>query len=340
MPHVVVAGKLHDAGLSLLDAAPGATYDYIPSAEPTEYLSYLPQAEGLVLRTQPLTAANVGSAPSLKIVSRHGVGYDAVDVDALDRRGIPLAVVGDINSRTVAEHTMMLILALSRRMAEGMVAVKRGDWAYRNAFAPREIDGKTLLIVGHGRIGKRVGALASAFGMEVLVFDPAIESAGPGFELVSDLGTGLAQCDVLTVHVPGGGEALIGAAELARMKPEAVVVNTARGGIIDEAALLAALKAGRLAGAALDVLAMEPPEVDNPLLDLPNVIVTPHCAGLTMECAQRMAVASVQNVLDHFEGRLSPHLVVNLRSGAPVGTAQSATVPGGSTEGATTNVNP
>lgn len=314
MPHILIAGKLHDDGLALVEAAPGITYDYVPDANPRAYLPYLPKAEGLVLRTQPLTAQDIATAPKLGIVSRHGVGYDAVDVPALDALNIPLAIVGDVNSRTVAEHAMALMLACSREIVKSNIRFRGGDWAQRNAFSPREVDGKTLLIVGFGRIGRRLADLARAFNMKVLVHDPFLRDAPPaGIERVEALADALPRAQFVSLHVPRSDGALIGAAELALMPPGAIVINTARGELIDEAALLSALNEGRIAAAGLDVLSEEPPAPDNPLIAHENTVVTPHAAGLTQECAARMARVSVQNVLDHFNGTLDPTLVVNLK---------------------------
>jgi D-3-phosphoglycerate dehydrogenase len=300
--------------MALLEAAPGVTFDYVTDPDPRAYLAALPRAEGLVLRTQPLTAADVADAPKLSVVARHGVGYDAVDVAALDARGIPLAIVGDVNSRTVAEHAMALLLAASRRIGRGTAAMRAGDWGYRNAFTPREIDGKTLLIIGYGRIGRRLAQLATAFGMRVLAHDPFVPAGGfDGAEHAPELGAALAEADAVSVHVPATDGPVLGTAELAQLKPGAVVVNTARGGVVDEAALLAALESGQVGAAGLDVFGEEPPAPDAPLIHHPEVVVTPHAAGITLECAERMARAAVQNVLDHFAGRLDPALVVNLK---------------------------
>lgn len=312
MPHMVIAGPVHAAGLALLDGLSHVTFDYVPDSDPDAYRRHLPQADGLVLRTQPLTAADVAAAPRLRIVSRHGVGYDAVDVAALDARGIPLAIVGDVNSRTVAEHAMMLLLAASRRLVDSVIRFRAGDWAHRNAFASRELFGKTLLIIGYGRIGRHLAKLAQAFGVRVLAYDPFIGSDDfDEVERVAGLHEGLARADLVSIHAPKGEEILIGAPELAAMQPGAVLVNTARGGQIDEAALAEALISGEIGAAALDVLAEEPPAAHHPLLALDNAIITPHTAGLTRECAERMAIVSIRNVLDCFDGRLDPKLVVN-----------------------------
>jgi D-3-phosphoglycerate dehydrogenase len=256
----------------------------------------------------------IAKAGRLKIVSRHGVGYDAVDVEALNRRGIPLAVVGDVNTRSVAEHTLTLMLALAKRTLAYDAAVRDGDWGFRNSLEAIELNGRTLLVIGFGRIGRAVGALATAFGMRVLAYDPllsasAIEAAGA--EAAKRLDDALGEADVVTIHMPGNGRTLLGAAELARLKPTALIINTARGGIVDEAALAAALAQGRLGGAALDVFASEPPAADQPLAKSARTVLTPHAAALTQEGAARMSFDAARNIIEFFAGRIDPKLVVN-----------------------------
>lgn len=312
MPHLLVAGQLHPAGLELLRSA-AVTFDYVEEISEPSYQAFLPAADALIIRTQPLTAASVARSRRLKIVSRHGVGYDAVDVAALNARGIPLCIVGDVNSSAVAEHAMMLILAASHRLIAADRAVRDGDWGWRNGLQTREVAGKRLLIVGFGRIGRKLAALARAFGMAVEAHDPFVPAADwPAFAArAPDLGAALEGADVVSLHLPRVEGVVLGAAELARMKPAAVVVNTARGGLVDELALAHAIRSGRLGGAALDVFAAEPPGANHPLFGLDQVVLTPHHAALTVECARRMALASVQNVLDFLAGTLDPALVVN-----------------------------
>jgi D-3-phosphoglycerate dehydrogenase / 2-oxoglutarate reductase len=314
MPHVLVAGKIHPAGVALLEAA-GMTLDYVEDVTRESYLPFLDRAEAVLLRTQPMRAVDVARAPLLKIVSRHGVGYDAVDVEALNARGIALTIVGDVNSRSVAEHTLMLMLAAARRVAAYDAASRNGRWNDRNAFDGVELDGKKLLLLGFGRIGRRVAELALAFGMTVHAFDPFVEADGmakAGVRHVADSAQALGLADYVSVHMPGSANgAIIGEPEFALMKPSAIVVNAARGGLIDELALDRALRDGRIAGAALDVLAEEPPKPNHPLLSNLRVTITPHTAGLTAECAERMAISAAQNILDCFAGRLDSKLVVN-----------------------------
>ena len=313
MPHVLIAGTLHPAGIALVEAAEGVTFDYVEDGTAAAFLPYLPVAEGLVIRTQPLTAAAIAGAPRLRVVSRHGVGFDAVDVAALTARGVPLAIVGDANARAVAEHAMALILACAKDLRRMDAAVRAGDWAARDGYGGVELGGRRLLILGYGRSGRALARLAAAFGMAVEAFDPFAEPLAPEepARRAQDLGAALGAADVVSVHAPKGARAILGAAEIAAMKPGAILVNCARGGVVDEVALAAALRSGRIAAAGLDVFGAEPPDAGDPLLAAPNVVASPHVAGVAREARERMALRAVGNVLDFFAGRLDPALVVN-----------------------------
>ncbi|HEM8823402.1 TPA: hydroxyacid dehydrogenase [Raoultella planticola] len=316
MPHVLVAGKIHPAGIELLRSAPGFTVELISPVSVDSYAPFLPQADALLIRTQPLTAVEIASARQLKIVSRHGVGYDSVDIAALSARHIPLAVVGDVNSRSVAEHTLALLLALAKRVCYFDQAIRAGDWNSRNTFSAVELAERTLFILGFGRIGREVARLAQAFRMKVVAWDPYVADsafADLGVDRVRDIDAGLQEADAVTVHLPRVGDRpLIGRAELALLKPGALIINTARGGIIDEDALAGALAANHLGGAALDVLKCEPADLASALLEQKErLILTPHSAGLTGEAAMRMSVSAAQNIIDYFNECLEPSLVVN-----------------------------
>ena len=322
MTRVLVAGQVHESGVALLRGTDGVTLDYVEDTAPEAFLPGLAAADALLIRTQPLTAEIIAGAPRLKIVSRHGVGYDSVDVAALNDAGIPLTIVGDVNSRSVAEHAMMLVLATAKRAVRADRAVREGRWGYRNLLEVREIAGKRLLIVGFGRIGRTLAQMAAAFEMNVHVYDPFVDSGGDGVTLETDLKAALATADFVSVHVPAAERPVIGAAEIAAMKPQSILINTARGAVVDQGALTAALTDGRLAGAGLDVFDDEPPAADAALLQLDQVVASPHLAGLTQECGERMAVGAAQNIVDYFAGTLDPALVVN---GAQCGLA----APGG-----------
>lgn len=324
MPHVLVAGKLHPSGVALLRAAPGVTFDLVDEISEPSYAPLMDRADALVLRTQPLSADTVARAARLKLVSRHGVGYDAVDVQALNDRGIPLCIVGDVNTNAVAEHAMMMILATVKKVLLADTAVRDPSrWGWRNRLEAGEVGGKTLLVMGFGRIGRRLAQLAQAFNMRVIAHDPWLERHGwPDGPVrpVADLATALGEADVISLHLPPADRHALGATELAQVKRGAVLVNTARGGIVSEVALVDALRDGRIAAAGLDVFDKEPPMQGDPLFSFAQVLLSPHIAGLTAEGAERLAIHSVQNVLDFFAGRLNPALIVNagsLANGTP-----------------------
>jgi len=315
MPHVLVAGKIHDAGCALLRATPGITFDLVEEVSTESYAPLVGEADAILIRTQPMPADVVGQADRLKIVSRHGVGFDAVDVEALNRRGIPLAIVGDVNSRTVAEHTLMMMLSIAKRATQYDAATRGGGWGYRNSFAATELAGRTLFLIGFGRIGRTVAKMAAGFDMEIYAHDPFVGDADirqSGAIPVREIGLMLESADYVSIHMPlSDGGTIIGAMELARMKRNAVIINTARGGLVDEEALAAALDEGRLGGAGLDVFSEEPPSANHPLFHSERTILSPHSAGLTEECAARMSTTAVQNILDFFVGKLDPNLIVN-----------------------------
>lgn len=314
MPHVLVAGKMHQSGLALLDAAPGLTVRYIEEISEPSYAPYIHEADALLIRTQPLTAPTVARGTKLKLVSRHGVGYDAVDVAALNARGIALAVCGDVNSTSVAEHSAMMILAASKRALRADASVRTGPWDWRNRLESQDVRGRNLLQLGYGRIGRNVAKMMGGFGMSIRAYDPYLLDRGwpaDGVPAVGDLHEGLAWADIVSVSVPRAERPLIGAAEIAAMRDGVVIVNTARGGVVDEAALVAGLESGKVGAAGLDVFEQEPLPHDHPLTRFDQVLLSPHIAGVTDGAAERMAIGSAQNVIDFFAGKIDPALVVN-----------------------------
>jgi D-3-phosphoglycerate dehydrogenase len=244
------------------------------------------------------------------------VGYDAVAVEALTARGIPLMTCGTDNSPTVAECVMYMMLELCKRGAAMNAIPRQGRWPQRYDALPTELLGKTLLIVGFGRIGTRVARRCLAMEMKVEVNDPYVPAAAvraAGCEPVADLDAALPRADYVTIHCPKSPETtdLFNAARIARMKPSARLINTARGGLVDEAALYAALSAGKLAGAGVDVFSPEPPLTDNPLFTLANVVVSPHMAGNTLESLERKSLTVVRNLLSVLDGAPNREYVVN-----------------------------
>ncbi len=240
------------------------------------------------------------AVPTLRLVVRAGTGLDNIDVAAARELGVAVSNTPTATTVTVAEHTFALLLALERHIVVADAAVRRGAWR-GPAHTGRELAGRTLGIVGFGRIGREVAWRARAFAMDVAWCDPPLELAPAGYEWArrATLDDLLARADVLTLHVPltRGTRGLIGARELARLKPDAVVVNTARGGVVDERALHEALAAGRLRGAALDVFASEPP-AGSPLLALPNVVLAPHLGATTVEAQRRAGLEAANLVIE------------------------------------------
>ena len=276
----------------------------------------LHDAHGVALGLTPFAEAELRAAPNLRVVARHGVGYDTVDVAALTRHRIPLMVTGIANSPSVAEQALFFMFALAKRGAALHALVRENRWADRLKELPVDLFGKTVLVVGFGRIGTRLAKSCLALGMTVLVYDPYVDEAAikaAGCIPAGELEAALERADFVSIHCPKNRETLgmFNAERLARMKSSAYLVNTARGGIIDEAALHTALVRGIIAGAGLDVFDREPTSPDNPLPHLPNVITAPHMAGVTVEAFDRMAVATVQNLLDVLDGKPNLDHVVN-----------------------------
>ncbi len=272
--------------------------------------------DAAILSIAPFTPRIVEMADRLKIVARHGVGYDAVDVPALTKRGIPLAVVGTANSVTVAEHALFFMLALAKRAVLFDREVRKGNWDVRYSDIGYDIAGRNVLVLGFGRIGRRLVPRLVAMEMNVFVHDPyviqdAIVTAGA--TPVPDWRAALPDMDFLSINCPKNAETdgMVGKAELASMKPTAFVVNTARGNIVDEKALYEALKSKTIAGAGIDPFVVEPASADEPLFQLDNILVSPHSAGVTEESLFRMGAAAAQNILDCFDGKLNPENVIN-----------------------------
>lgn len=311
---VLVITPIHQAGQDILDARPDIETVRPASSEPIHIAAALADADAVVLRATRLTPELIAAAPRLRLVSRHGVGLDNVPLALCAERGVTVAHVGDVNATAVAEHTVALLLAVMRQLLPHDRAVREGRYGVKDRLLTREVAGKTMLILGVGRIGGEVARLAAAFRMRVLGHDPMLSAdalRSAGCEPVSDWRSVLPDVDVLTLHLPLLPETrnVLGEAELARMKATAVVVNCSRGGLIDERALDRRLREGALFGAGLDVTAVEPPPLDDPLLANDRVVLHPHAAALTVECATRMATRSAQNVLDHFDGRLDPKYI-------------------------------
>ena len=307
--NVVITEFIDRAGVELLRAA-GA---HVVAEEklwqqPERLQGLIRGADALIVRNQTqVDRALLSAAAALRVVGRLGVGLDNIDLEACRERGIPVVFARGVNAPAVAEYVVAAMFSLVRPLLSACEAVRRGEWP-RQRFTGRELGGKTLGLVGFGAVGQEVARRAQALGMVVQAYDPVIE---PGSPRLAELGVRcapfeeiLATSDFVSLHVPltPATRGMIGPAELQRMKPGAYLINTARGEIIDERALLAALRAGQLAGAALDVRASEPPPVGDELAALPNVVSTPHIAGLTVESQEQIAVRVAEDVLNVLRG--------------------------------------
>jgi len=271
---------------------------------------------GVALGATRFGEPELEASKDMKVVTRIGVGYDAVDVPALSKRKVPLMVAGSANSPSVAEQALFMMLTLAKRAQEMHAVVKEGKWAGRLGVLPYDLYGKTVLIIGFGRIGTRTAKRCQAMEMNVLIYDPykpAADIKAAGCEQVADLDAALPRADFVSVHCPKTPETvgMFNAARLKLMKPTAYLINTARGGIVDEKALYDALVSGKLAGAGLDVFEQEPPPVGHDLHQLPNVIMAPHVAGVTWEAVDRMSEQTARNILSALDGEPIRQNVIN-----------------------------
>ncbi len=305
MSRVLVAEKIASAGLDRLRGAGHEVVD-LAGAPRERLLAELATADALLVRSATkVDAALFAAAPRLSVVGRAGVGVDNVDVPAATARGILVLNAPTANVVSATEHTFALLFALLRRVPAAAGSMAQGLWD-KSKFVGSELAGKTLGIVGLGQVGSRVAARARAFEAKVIAFDPylsEIRAREMGVPLVT-LDELLAASDIVTLHATAGekGKPLLGAAELARMRPGAILVNVARGSLVDRAALLEALKSGRLGGAALDVFDPEPPAADDPLPKLSNVVATPHLGASTVEAQERVSLQTVEALLEALSG--------------------------------------
>jgi len=314
VPRIVVTEPIHEDGIALLRAA--NTHELVTfssSATDSELAEVLPNTDAVLVRTRPLTAEQLRTATNLKIVSKHGVGCDNIAVAHMNERGLPVAIAADANATSVAEHTMALMLSCAKNLIDQDKKSSSADWPYRHRVEAFELSGKTVLVIGIGRIGKRVSELCQAFGMRVIGYDP-FAGTDP-HESVDTLEDGLKIADIVTLHIPlsESSQMLIGAEQIGGMKPGAVLINCARGGIIDEAALIEALEARHLSTYGTDVFEIEPVIATDPLLSRPDVVATMHTAAMTKEAKRAMAIQSAQNLLAGMNGTLSPDVMINRR---------------------------
>ena len=299
---VLVPDNVHPSALEILNAAEGLEVIAPGQMKRDELLAALPEADALIIRSaSKIDAEALGVATKLKLIARAGVGVDNVDLTVATEHGVIVMNTPDGNTISTAEMTIGLMLALARQIPQAHITMNDGKWD-RKKFMGVELRGKTLGIVGFGRIGRAVAKRALAFEMTVIAFDPYIPAdvaADLGVELV-DLDTLYSRADFITLHAVLTDETrdMINAATLAKMKDGVRIVDAARGALINEADLAAALQSGKVAGAALDVYPAEPPPADDPLIQLPNVVHTPHLAASTEDAQITVAVDAAKQIVD------------------------------------------
>jgi D-3-phosphoglycerate dehydrogenase len=303
---VLVSDKLSEMGLNVFKADPDIQTDVKLKMPPEELKACIGDYDALVIRSDTKVTADVlSAAKKLKVVGRAGVGLDNVDIPAATRAGVIVMNTPDGNTIAAAEHTLALMLSMARNIPQAHMSLKEKKWE-RAKFMGVEMLGKTLGVIGLGRIGGEVAARARAFGMDILAYDPFCtpDRAAQLEATLTDVPTLLKKADIITVHVPKNKETtnMIGAKELATCKKGARFINVARGGIINEADLAEAIKSGQVAGAAIDVFTEEPP-TGNPLLDLPQVVVTPHLGASTEEAQVNVAAVVAKQIVDVLHGR-------------------------------------
>ncbi|MBU2260349.1 MAG: hydroxyacid dehydrogenase [Proteobacteria bacterium] len=310
---ILIVQPIHESGVRVFDDR----FEVRVASDPSvaTVIKEIKGVEGVVVRMAPFTREIIEAADALKVIGRHGVGVDTIDVKAATERGIIVVNTPNANAISVAEHTVTAIGALAKRMVVYDRATREGRWEIRNSYKAADLDGKTLGLVGIGRIGSMVAKRAAAFNMKVIAFDPYVkpEAAGElGVVLCTRMDDVFRQADVVSLHTPLTPETrgFVNEAKLRLMKPTAFLVNFSRGEVVDEKALYEALKTGVIAGAAIDVYDPEPPLKDNPLFELENIILSPHSAALTQECVIRMATGAAEGVVEVLTGK-RPQFVVN-----------------------------
>lgn len=313
MKKVLLSQPIHEAGMKLLKGK--VEIIIAPDTSEATMGKLCGDVHGVILRTTSRVSKEViGEAKNLQIISRTGAGVDNVDVQAATRRGMLVCNLPGINSLSVAEHTVAFILTLAKRLPFMDKATRKGNWGSRNRYAAIDLKGKVLGLIGAGKIGSRVARMCQkAFNMRIVGYDPFISQGGEtedGIRFYGDIRQVFEEADFVSVHVAGTAQTrhLISWNLLCMMKRSAYFINTSRGGVTDEKALIKALKEGRIAGAALDVFSEEPPSKNSPLLKMENVILSPHSASLTKECVVHLASGAAQAVLHLFSGRLPKNI--------------------------------
>ena len=315
MTKIALIGEFHDAGKEILSRNK-INFIEIFDYDFENLKTQLADCDAIGVRTAKLPAEVLSHCKSLKIVARHGVGYDSVDLEYLNQNKIPLAITGKSNAVSVAEHVITMFLVSARKIIECHELVKKGEFSKKTLIQNTvELFNKKILIIGYGRIGKEVAKRLHSFDCEIFVHDPFVEKHNININPYKfiDLKSGLQNADFITIHVPLTDETknLISKKELSLMKKNTIIVNTARGGIVNQDDLFQSLAENKILGAGLDVFTNEPPEKNDIILQAKNIVFTPHNAALTNECRRRMSIETIENILTHLDNKTDLDNIIN-----------------------------
>ena len=318
MKKILIIQPIHEAEIELLKYNNNYEFEIIEDAEISNLKSKIVDCDGVSIRTAKLPAEAINAAKSLKIISRHGVGYDNIDLKSSKDKNITIAITATANAVAVAEHVMFMLLNISKRKNMYDDCVKSGKFNERNKLPKTmELWNKDILIAGFGRIGKALIKRCLGFGMNVFVYDPFVNSdviENFGGKKVENLENAIKKMDAVSLHVPLTEKTknLINYELLKTMKKNCIIINAARGGIINETDLDKALNENLIFGAGIDVFEKEPPDEKNPLLKNDKVFLSPHTAAFTEECMTRMGIETIQNIIDFFDNKLEESKIVKL----------------------------
>ena len=318
MKKILIIQKIHESGIELLRKRKDFTYEAIDNVEPELLKSQIQEFDGIAIRTAKLNSDLINKATKLKIISRHGVGSDNIDIECVKTRNITLAITGTANAAAVAEHVMFMILNISKGKEMYDKCVRAGEFKKRNQL-PKVIElwNKKFLIAGFGRVGQSLIKRCKGFEMDVYVIDPFVEKnkiQSLGGKKVDTIDSIVADIDYISLHMPINEKTknMINFDLMKKMKNTCIIINTARGGIINEGDLNKALNENIIYGAGLDVFENEPPSNNNPLLKNKKVFLSPHTASFTEECMKRMGKETIQNIIDFFDKKLDKSMIVKL----------------------------
>jgi len=319
MPKIAIVDKIHQDGVNLLKNNSKFEYEIIEDISKKNLISKLPAFDGITLRRGKIDAEILEKCKKLKVISRHGVGFDNVDIKYLKKNNIKLLVTATSTSVSPSEHIMFMILNISKGIDFYDKAVRNGEFnsvmhMNHNTF---ELSNKKILIIGFGRIGKKLIKRCLGFEMKVYAYDPYVEKnviESFGGIKIENLDEGLKVADIISLSVPLTKETqnLLTLEKMKMMKKNSIIINISRGGIVNESDLNEALNKKIIYGAGLDVFEKEPPDNNNPLLKNKRIVLSPHAATFTQECLSKMSTETVQNIIDFFEGRLNNDSIVKL----------------------------